>query len=218
MRRGPWLRGGTASLSRVDGGGGHGVDVADVEEQAVVAVVDEFGDAADAGGDGGDAAGHGFEGGEAEGLHLAGHEHEVGEGEELVDVVLLAEEVDAVLDVVVAGEMFGGAAVGAVADEHKARGHGVGDAGEDFDDILNALDGAEVGEVDEEALVGFGEARAHGGDELGIADVDVAVDEVADDFDLGCRCRRLRGCGRGDRLEMAVTPSDCSMPNLVMGR
>ena len=45
-------------------------DVADVEEQAVVAVVDEFGDAADAGGDGGDAAGHGFERGEAEGLHL----------------------------------------------------------------------------------------------------------------------------------------------------
>ena len=168
-----------------DGGGGHGVGVAYVEEEAVVAVVNEFGDAADAGGDGGDAAGHGFERGEAEGLHLAGHKHEVGEREELVDVVLLADEVDAVLHVVLAGEIFGDAAVGAVADEHEARGHGLGDAGEDFDDILNALDGAEVGEVDEESLVGLGEARTHGGDELGIADVDVAVDEVADDLDLG---------------------------------
>ena len=150
-----------------------------------MAVVDEFGDAADAGGDGGDAAGHGFERGEAEGLHLAGHEHEVGERKELVDVVLLAEEVDAVLHVVFAGQVLGYAAVGAVADEHEPRGHGFGDAGEDLDDVLNALDGAEVGEVDEETLVGFGEARTHGGDELRIADVDVAVDEVADDFDLG---------------------------------
>jgi anti-sigma regulatory factor (Ser/Thr protein kinase) len=63
-----------------DGAGGHAVDVADFEEQAVDAVVDELGDAADAGGDGGNAAGHGFERGEAEGLHLGGHEHEVGEG------------------------------------------------------------------------------------------------------------------------------------------
>ncbi len=106
------------------------------------------------GGDGRDAAGHGFEGGEAEGLHLGGHEHEVGEGEELVDVVLLAEEVDAVGDAEVRGEVLGGGAVGAVADEHEAGGHGGGDAGEDFDDVGDALDGAEVGEVDEEFFVG----------------------------------------------------------------
>ncbi len=118
-----------------------------------MAVLNELGDAADASGDGGDAAGHGFESGEAEGFHLAGHEHQVGEREELVDVVLLADEVDAVLNVVFAREIFGDAAVGAVADEHEAGGHGFGDAGEDLDDVLNALDGAEVGEVDEEALV-----------------------------------------------------------------
>ncbi len=96
-------------------------------------------------------------------------------------------------DVVFAGEIFGDAAVGAVADEQEARGHGFGDAGEDFDDVLNALDWAEVGEVDEEALVGFGKAGAHGGDELGVADVDVAVDEVADDFDLGVDVEGLAG-------------------------
>ncbi len=94
------------------------------KRRPLLAVVDQFGDAAYAGGDGGNAAGHGFERGEAEGLHLAGHEHEVGEGEELVDVVLLADEVDAVLDVELEGEVLGGAAVGAVADEHEARGHG----------------------------------------------------------------------------------------------
>ncbi len=63
------------------GGCGHGVDVAYFVEEAVFSVVDEFGDSAYAGGDGGDVAGHGFEGGEAEGLHLGGHEHEVGQGE-----------------------------------------------------------------------------------------------------------------------------------------
>jgi hypothetical protein len=168
-----------------DGGVGHGFDVADREEEAVGVMLDEFGDSADTGGDGGDAAGHGFESGEAEGLHLRGHEHEVGEGEELVDVVLLAEEVDAVLDVEGSGEEFSGWAVGAVADEHEASGHGAGDSGEDFDDVGDALYGAEVGEVDEEFFVRGGVAGAHGGDEFGLADVDVAVDEVSDDFDLG---------------------------------
>src|SRR6202020_1326809 len=46
------------------------------------------------------------------------------------------------------------------------------------------FDGAKVREVNEEALVGLGEAGTHGGDELGIAEVDVAVDEVAADLDL----------------------------------
>lgn len=57
---------------QIDRGGSHGVDVADVEEQAVVFILDEFGDTADASGDAGHAAGHGFERGETEGLHLAG--------------------------------------------------------------------------------------------------------------------------------------------------
>ena len=50
----------------------------------------------------GTLAGHGFERGEAEAFHLAGHEHEVGERKEFVDVVLLAEEVDAIADADVA--------------------------------------------------------------------------------------------------------------------
>ena len=176
-----------------DGGFGHGFGVAYFEEETVVAVVNELWDATDSGGDRRDAAGHGFERGEAEGLHLAGHEHQVCEGEELVDVVLLAYEVDAVLHVVFAGEVFGYAAVGAVADEQKTCRHGFGDAGEDGDDVLDAFDWAEVGEMDEEAFVGFGEAGTHRGDEFGGADVDVAVDEVADDFDLGVDVKGFAG-------------------------
>ncbi len=42
------------------------------------------------------------------------------------------------------------------------------DAGEDFDNILNALDRTEVREVNEEPLVGFSEARTHGGDYSGL--------------------------------------------------
>ena len=87
---------------------GHGSGVPYLAEDAVYVVLDELRDAADAGRDRGDAAGHGFERGETEGLHFRGHQHEVGHGEELVDVVLLAEEVDAILDAVLAGEVFGG--------------------------------------------------------------------------------------------------------------
>ena len=49
----------------------------------------------------------------------------------------------------------------------------------------DALDGAEVGEVDEEASSGWAKRGAHGGERF-VRDwrVDVAVDEVGDDFDL----------------------------------
>jgi len=100
-----------------DRGSGHCFYIAYGEEQAIDAVVDEFGYSSDAGGDGGCLASHGFEGGEAEGLHLAGHEHEVGEGKEFVNAVLLAEEVDAVVNAEGVGEPFGCGAVGTVSNE-----------------------------------------------------------------------------------------------------
>ncbi len=81
----------------------------------------------------------------------------------------------------------------------------------------DALDGAEVGEVDEKFLIGSGEAGAHGGDQVGLADVDVAVDEVADDFDLGGDAEELAGAV----AEVAGDGGDavglCDA-NLVMGR
>jgi hypothetical protein len=80
-------------------------------------------------------AGHGFERGEAEGLHLGGHEHEVGEREELVDVVLLAEEVDAVGDAEARARYSAAERSGPSPMSISARGHGAGDAGEDLDDV-----------------------------------------------------------------------------------
>ena len=158
----------------VDGGGGHAFDVADLEEKAVDAVVDELGDAAYAGGDGGDAAGHGFEGGEAEGLHLAGHEHEVGEREELVDVVLLAEEVDAVGDAVSHGEVLGGGAVGAVADEHAGgRAWRAATRAKTSTTSMTRLTGRKLERWTRRLFVGLGEAGAH-----------------AVDVRSGCGCRR----------------------------
>lgn len=171
----------------------HRVDVSYGEKQSVGAltifliiflILDEFGDATDAGGNCGDTTGHCFEGGEAEGLHLAGHEHQVGEREEFVDIVLLAEEMNLVADTETVSEVFGGRAVGAVTDEHETGGKRVGDAAEDFDDIGDALNRAEVREMDEETLTGFGIAGTHGGDLLRVALVEVAIDEVADDFNL----------------------------------
>src|SRR6185312_6743190 len=131
----------------------HGIDVADLEEKAVLSIVDQLRHAAYAGGDSGNAARHGFERGKAEGLHLAGHEHQIGKREEFVDVVLLADEVNAILYIKLQREVLGGAAVGTIADQHQPHGHGSGDAGKDLHDILNALDGAEVGEMDEKPLV-----------------------------------------------------------------
>ena len=156
-------------------------------------VVDQLGYSAHPGADSRDAAGHGFECCKAEGLHLAGHEHEVGKGEEFVDVVLLADEVDAILNFVVQGELLCSTAVGAVSDEHETCGKRASDAGEDFDDISHSLDGTEVREVNEKMLIGCSETGTHGGDEFGFADVEVAVDEVVDDFDLGGDLEGLTG-------------------------
>ena len=81
-------------------------------------------------------------------------------------------------------EELGGGALGAVADHEQPGGQGAGDAGEGFDDVQYALDGTEVREMHEQAFAGLGEARTLLGDELRVANVEVAVDEVADDFDL----------------------------------
>ena len=53
---------------------------------------------------------------------LAGHQEQIGEGKQLADALLLAEEVNAGVDAEIVGQPLGGGAVGAVADEHKLRG------------------------------------------------------------------------------------------------
>src|ERR1700677_2334260 len=187
-----------------DRAGGHAVDITDFVEQAVDAVFYQFRYAADTGGNGGNAAGHGFECGPPEGFHLRGHEHEVGEGEELVHVLLLADEVDAIADAKPHSEELGCRALGPVADHKQACRKCARDAGERLDDVEDAPDGAEVREVYEEALARPGKAWALFGNELGIANVEVAVDEVADHFDLARDAEIFAGAFaevRGDRSD-----------------
>jgi len=107
-------------------------------------MLDNFGDAADVGGDNGDFAGHGFEGGKAEGFELRGKQEKVGGGELFVDGILFAKEEDIFLEAMFADEVFGGATVGTVADEDEPGGHFSADEGEDFHDVGEALDGRKL--------------------------------------------------------------------------
>src|SRR5260370_620623 len=115
-----------------------------LHQKSIYTMLDNFGDAADVGGDNGDFAGHGFEGGKAEGFELRGKQEKVGGGELFVDGILFAKEEDIFLEAMFADEVFGGATVGTVADEDEPGGHFSADEGEDFHDVGEALDGAEI--------------------------------------------------------------------------
>jgi len=104
-------------------------------------VLDDFGHASDVGGDDGNFAGHGFEGGEAEGFELRGKQKKIGGGELFVDVVLFAEEENVLLKFFLTDEVFGGAAVRAVADEDELGGRFGADNGENFTTSVRRLTG-----------------------------------------------------------------------------
>src|SRR5882724_1473129 len=155
--------------------------IAGFHQKSIHAMLDDFGDAADVGGDDGNFTRHGFQGGEAEGFELRGKKEEIGGGEFLVDVVLLAKEENVLLDFFLADEVFGGAAVRAVADKDELGGHFGADEGKNFDGVGEALDGAEIGEVHEDGFTIGGPLS--GETFVGGAIVEVAVDEIGDDFD-----------------------------------
>src|SRR6266481_7782565 len=143
-------------------------------------MLDDFGDAADVGGDDGDFAGHGFEGGESEGFELRGKQKKIGGGELFVDVVLFAEEENVFLEFFLADQVFRGAAIWAVADEDELGGHFGTDNGENLYGVGEALDGAEIGEVHEDGFaVG---SPLCGKTFVGGAIIEIAVHEIGDDF------------------------------------
>src|SRR5260370_32120847 len=144
-------------------------------------MLDDFGDASDIGGDYRDFAGHGFEGGQAEGLELRGKQEEIGGGEVLIAGVLLADEKDVFLQFLFADEIFRGATVGAITDENELGRHFGAHQRKDFDTIGYALDGTEVREVHEDRLVVGGplSAQLFGIDESR----EIALHEVGDNVD-----------------------------------
>src|SRR6202023_334271 len=97
------------------------------------------------------------------------------------DGVLLAEKEDILLEALFADQIFGRAAVWAVADEDQFCGHLGADYGEDFDYIGDALDRAEIGEVHQDGLVVGGPLSALRF--IRCARVEVAVYEIGDYFD-----------------------------------
>ena len=144
-------------------------------------MLDDFGHASDVGGDDGNFAGHGFEGGEAEGFELRGKQKKIGGGELFVDVVLFAEEENVLLKFFLTDEVFGGAAVRAVADQDEFGGHFGADNRENFNDVGEALNGTEIREVHED---GFAVGRPLGRKTfVGRAVVEIAVHEIGNDFD-----------------------------------
>src|SRR5207302_1997323 len=118
--------------------------VAGFDQKSIHTMLDDFGNAADVGGDDGNFAGHGLESGEAERFKLRGKQKEISGGELFVDGILLAEKEDVFLEMILADEVFGGAAVWAVADEDELGGHFGAHDGENLDGVGKALDGAKI--------------------------------------------------------------------------
>ena len=76
---------------------------------------------------------------------------------------------------------FGGAAVRAVSHEDQLGRHLFADQGENFDDVGDALDGTEIGEVHHDGLaIGrpFGALLG-----IVVAAIEIAIDEIGNDFD-----------------------------------
>ena len=85
-------------------------------DDAIDSVLDYFGNTTYICCDYRDFASHSFQRGQAEGFELRREEEEVGGGELFVNGVLLAEEKHILLQFLFSHEIFGGAAIRAVAD------------------------------------------------------------------------------------------------------
>src|SRR5258708_11540212 len=108
-------------------------------------MLDKFGDAADVGGDNGDFAGHGFEGGKAEGFELRGKQEKIGGSQLFVNGVLFAEEENVFLEAAFADEVFGRTAVRAVTHEDELGRHFGANEGKGFHGVGEPPNGAATG-------------------------------------------------------------------------
>ena len=138
----------------------YGLDIAHREQQARNAIAKEALHAAAACADDRHLAAHRLERGQPEALVLRQLEVQVRQGDDSADIVLPAQEVHAVGDALLLDESAGGFDLGTGAHEDEARGHPAVDAVEDLDDIRNALDRSEVGNVHEYLVVRVGETVA----------------------------------------------------------
>src|SRR5579859_3728026 len=125
---------------------------------------------------------HRFERGEAKAFIFGGEQEEVGHGEDLLHLLLLADESGVVDDVELAAEGFGLGAFGSVADEEQLAGDLLADDLEDADDILDAFDLAEVGGMHQDAFAVGGDHPAESVDRFAVKPA--GVDKIMNDADL----------------------------------
>ena len=95
----------------------HRLNVTHLGEIAADAMIDYLGHSTSAGGYGHYFTGHCLERGQTELLEFTGEQHDIGNRQLFVDLVLLAQEEDIVMNALLYGEPLRNRAVGAVANE-----------------------------------------------------------------------------------------------------
>ncbi len=142
----------SSSLEQFDGVAGHGFHVAHVRQVAALAVLDHFRHAAHAGGDGHHFAGHAFERGQPERLQFAGQKQDVGQGQLLLHLLLLAQENHVVVNALLHRQPFRARAVGPVADHQQFGRNLLAYPIEDLDRVGHPFHRAEIGQMHQHAL------------------------------------------------------------------
>ena len=122
------------SVSSVDGRPGHPVQIVRRVQEAVDAVVDDFGQAADARRHDRYLARHRLERGQAEALLRRRQQEDIGDRQQRQHLILFAEEVHAALEPELAREPRRAVELRAVAHHQQVGRHAAADAIEDLDD------------------------------------------------------------------------------------
>src|ERR1019366_2336492 len=89
-------------------------DITYIFEKAVHAIGNQFRNTSDPSGDRRHSASHGFERGKAERFHFARHQNDVGESEQALDLILLAQKLDVILYAKLSGEVLRRSTFGSV--------------------------------------------------------------------------------------------------------
>ena len=164
---------------------GHPVHVAHLVEQPGHAVVDQLRHSTHARGYGGNLARHRLQSRQAKGLQFAGHQHQVGQREQLVDPLLLAQEANVALNSQVVRQPLGRRALRPVAHQHQPRRNLARHLRKDLHHVHHPFDRPEVGEMHQNCLAGRGQMTPRRGPRSLVFDglIQVAVDEVRNHLD-----------------------------------
>ncbi len=160
----------------------HAVEIVGLVQKAVHAVLNHFGQPANARCDDRNPTGHGLERSKPEALLHRRQQEDVGSRQERHDLILLAEEIDVVAHIERAREPRRVRELWAVANHQQAGGHTRAHAREHLDDGFHPFHGPEIGDVNQQLLIARRQPCAKRAD-LAPA-VRRAIDEVRNHPDL----------------------------------